>query len=64
MKRRRRFRRKVTLMTRARHGLHIKFLPVNRAYAVMWHGSVLSIKNTKSEAESAVLHLLRGGSGV
>jgi len=28
----------------------IQYLPVNRAYAVMWNDQVLAIKNTKDEA--------------
>jgi hypothetical protein len=33
------------------NGLRIVYLPVNQAWAVMWHEQVLRIFNTKQDAE-------------
>jgi len=40
-------------------GLHIKYLPVNQAYALMWHGTVLGIYNVKADALAEMRRLLR-----
>lgn len=43
-----------------KHGLWILYLPVNQAWAVMWHGSVLRLFSEKWEAEEEIKDLLRG----
>lgn len=42
-----------------KHGLHIKFSPVNNAYFLMWHGTVLRI-GSKADMEYEKRILLRG----
>jgi hypothetical protein len=40
-------------------GLHIKYSPVNAAYFLMWHDTVLRIFPTKAEAKAEMDYLLR-----
>jgi hypothetical protein len=42
-----------------KHGLHIKYSPINNAYFLMWHGSILRIFETKKEARAEMNYLLR-----
>lgn len=41
-------------------GLHVIYLPVNQAWALMWHTQLLGIYNTKAEANEEMRDLLRG----
>ncbi len=41
------------------NGLHIVYLPVNQAFALMWNESILRILNTRAEAETEMQDLLR-----
>ena len=41
------------------HGLWIVYSPVNQAYLLMWHDSVLGVFNTRAEAELEMSDLLR-----
>jgi hypothetical protein len=40
-------------------GLHIKYSPVNAAYFLMWHGTLLRIFETRKEAKAEMNYLLR-----
>lgn len=40
------------------NGLHIQYLPVNQAWALMWYGTVLRIFNSKKEAHAELADLL------
>lgn len=42
-------------------GLHVEYSPVNQAYFLMWHGSILRIFPTKKEAKDEMAYLLRKG---
>ena len=41
------------------NGLHIVYLPVNQAFALMWNESILRILNTRAEAEAEMDNLIR-----
>jgi hypothetical protein len=40
-------------------GLHIKYSPVNAAYLLMWHGSVLAVCETRKDAKAEMDFILR-----
>ena len=42
-------------------GLWIQFSPMNAAYFLMWHGSILSVINSKAEAVTQMRLLLDSG---
>jgi hypothetical protein len=44
-------------------GLHVEYSVANRAYFVMWHGSILNVVNTKAEAREIVKDLTRKNPG-
>jgi len=44
-------------------GLHIKYSPINQAYFLMWHGTVLRVFQTRQEAKAEMDYLLRTSSG-
>lgn len=44
-------------------GLHIKYSPVNQAYFLMWHGTILRVFQTKQEAKAEMDYLLRTSGG-
>ena len=44
------------------NGLHIKYSPVNAAYFLMWHGTILRVFQTKAEAKAEMEYLLRNSS--
>jgi hypothetical protein len=39
-----------TMSTSAKNAIHMVWLPVNQAYAVMWNDHILSIHNDKADA--------------